>query len=372
MKVLMISTSYPEDERDWRGVFIRHLAGGVARRPDLLLSLWAPPGKLPPRVESVTTATEAAWLGSLMKAGGISHLMREKGWRGFDAPLRLLRMLWNTYRRETSADLYHVNWLQCALPLPADGKPVVVSVLGNDLNLLRIPGMRHLLRRTFLNRPVALCPNAEWMVPVLERAFGDLAEVIPVSFGIDSTWYDVQRTIVEPAEWIAVTRLTANKLGPLFEWSEPLFRHGGRTLHLLGPMQEQIAIPDWVRWHGPATPEELATHWFPRAQGLITLSTHSEGRPQTMLEAKAASLPIIASDMPAHATMIENGVDGFLCSDPTGYANAIAALEDGRTNISVGEQARKDALAKFGTWDDAGARYATIYHRLMTRAGRGH
>jgi glycosyltransferase involved in cell wall biosynthesis len=371
MKVLMVSTSYPEDERDWRGVFIRNLAGGISRLPDIMLRLWAPPGVLPPHVDSVTTATEATWLGDLMQAGGISHLMREKGWRGADAPLRLLRMLWQAYRREKDVDLYHVNWLQCALPLPTDGKPVVVSVLGNDLNLLRLPAMRHLLRRTFRNRPVALCPNAEWMVPVLERAFGDLVEVVPVSFGIDTTWYDVERNAAEPPEWIAVTRLTANKLGPLFDWSEPLFRNDGRTLHLLGPMQEQVAIPDWVRWHGPATPAELAIHWFPRAQGLITLSTHSEGRPQTMLEAKAATLPIIASDMPAHATIIRHGVDGFLCSDPANYASAIAALEDPGWNRSVGDRAREDALATFGTWDDAGARYASIYGRLVARADQG-
>ena len=368
MKVLMVSTSYPEDERDWRGVFIRHLAGGISRLPDLALRLWAPPGALPPRVESATTTVEAAWLGDLMKAGGISHMMRESGWRGADAPLRLLQMLWRAYRREEDADIYHVNWLQCAIPLPSDGKPVVVSVLGNDLNLLRLPGMRHLLRRTFRNRPVALCPNAEWMVPVLERSFGDLAEVVPVSFGIDTAWYDIERSTTSPPEWIAVTRLTANKLGPLFEWSEPLFRDDRRTLHLLGPMQEQVAIPEWVRWHGPATPAELASHWFPRAQGLITLSTHSEGRPQTMLEAKAAALPIIASDMPAHATIIQQGVDGFLCSDPAGYTSAVTALEDAGLNGLTGNRARESALAAFGTWDDAAARYATIYRRLLARA----
>lgn len=368
MKVFMVSTSYPADEKDWRGVFIRHLAGGIGRLPDTQLSLWAPPGALPVGVASTTTVAEAVWLGELMQAGGISHLMREKGWRGADAPIRLLSMLWRAYRRENDADIYHVNWLQCALPLPEDGKPVVVSVLGNDLNLLRLPGMRQLLRRTFRGRPVALCPNAEWMVPVLEGAFGDLAEVVPVSFGINDTWYDVHRTVDQPPAWLAVTRLTANKLGPLFEWSEPLFRDQPRTLHLLGPMQEQVAIPDWVQWHGPATPAELANRWFPRATGLITLSAHSEGRPQTMLEAQAAALPIVASDMPAHATVVDHGVNGYLCREPAGYAQAVAALENPVVNRAMGEHAREHARAAFGTWNDAASRYADIYRRLVARA----
>lgn len=364
MKTLMTSTSYPADESDWRGVFIRNLAGGLARIPGMELRLWAPPGELPQHVRSTTTPKEARWLGELMAAGGISHLMRKHGLRGANVPFRLLRMLWSAYRRERDIDLYHVNWLQCALPLPSDGKPVVISVLGNDLNLLDIPTVKALLRRTFRGRAVAICPNAEWMVPKLEAAFGDVARIVPVSFGIDPIWYDVVRQPQSHPEWIAVTRLTANKLGPLFEWSEPLFRNQPRTLHLLGPMQEQVAIPEWVRWHGAATPAQLASTWFPRAHGLITLSVHAEGRPQTMLEAQAAGLPIVASDMPAHATVVEDGKNGLLCGNPSEYAEAIATLEDPDMNTAFGGAARSAARTAFGTWDDAAGRYAAIYELL--------
>lgn len=364
MKILMTSTSYPADRTDWRGVFIRHLAGGIARVPGAEMRLWAPPGELPENVRSTATAEEARWLGELMAAGGVSHLMRERGLRGISVPLRLVRMLWRAYRRERDVDIYHVNWLQCALPLPSDGKPLVISVLGNDLNLLGIPTMRTLLRRVLKGRAVAICPNAEWMVPRLEAAFGDMARIVPVSFGIDPLWYDVVRQPQSHPEWIAVTRLTANKLGHLFEWSEPLFRNQPRTLHLLGPMQEQVAIPEWVRWHGAAAPAQLASTWFPRAHGLITLSVHAEGRPQTMLEAQAAGLPIVASDMPAHATVVEHGKNGFLCGDPSGYAEAIAALENPDLNTAFGAAARSAARAVFGTWDDAANRYAAIYELL--------
>lgn len=364
MKTLMTSTSYPADQTDWRGVFIRHLAGGLGRIPGMELRLWAPPGDLPDNVQSTVTPEEARWLGELMDAGGVSHLMRERGLRGANVPLRLLRMLWNAYRREQDIDLYHVNWLQCALPLPADGKPVVVAVLGNDLNLLRIPTVRSFLRRTFKKRPVAICPNAEWMVPTLESAFGDVARIVPVSFGIDPVWYDIVRKPRANPEWIAVTRLTANKLGSLFEWSEPLFRDQPRTLHLLGPMQERVSIPEWVQWHGATSPSQLASVWFPRAQGLITLSVHAEGRPQTMLEAQAAGVPIVASDMPAHATVVDHGKNGFLCGDRSSYADAITSLEDPATNAAFGALARSRARNVFGSWDDAAKRYADVYRLL--------
>lgn len=364
MNIFMTATSYPSDTSDWRGVFIRHLAGAIGKRDDVTLRLWAPPGELPPQVSYAALHDEAEWLDALMKAGGISHLMRARGWRGAATPLTLLRMLHAAYRRERQTDLYHLNWLQTALPLPADGKPAVISVLGNDLNLLRLPLMKAFLRRKMHGRRVALCPNAEWMVPVLESAFGDVSTVVPISFGIDDRWYAIARRPTTPPKWIAVTRLTQNKLGPLFDWSEALFRNQGRELHLFGPMQEETRVPDWIHYHGAATPDSLATEWFPQAQGLITLSTHAEGRPQTMLEAMASGLPIIASDMPAHASIVDHGVTGMLCNDPSSYAEAVSRLEDPALQASVSVEARAWAQRSFGSWDDAASRYAAVYALL--------
>ena len=190
-----------------------------------------------------------------------------------------------------------------------------LRVLGTDLKILQLPLMKSVLRRVMRQRCSDHLPNAEWMEAPLQAAFGDVARIQPVVFGIDPVWYAVQRQpSAERPVWLAVTRLTRDKLGPLLEWSEPLFKGQGRQLHLLGPMQEQVALPDWVHYHGPATPEAIAGQWFPQAHGLVTLSRHAEGRPQVMLEAMAAGLPIIASEMPAHADLVQPGSTGELCA----------------------------------------------------------
>ena len=366
MNVLCVATSYPADKQDWRGVFIHHLVHALARKQALQLSVWAPPGILPTNVRYAANTEEQAMLAGLMADGGIAHLMRSGRPAALGKPWQLLRMLRSLYRRENATDLYHLNWLQTALPLPANGKPALITVLGTDLKLLKLPLVTRLLRRVMRKRAVTICPNAEWMQAPLQAAFGDLAHVQPVVFGIDPVWYAVQRkpNADQPA-WLAVTRLTRDKLGPLLEWSEPLFKGQARQLHLLGPMQEQVPLPDWVHYHGPATPEQLATRWFPRAHGLVTLSKHAEGRPQVMLEAMAAGLPIIASNMPAHASLVQEGSTGALCSDPAGYSSALQTLEDPATNLQYGSNARAWVLQEVGTWDDCAGRYLALYNTLL-------
>jgi hypothetical protein len=363
-RIMLVATSYPRDLGDWRGLFIRHMADALGRRGELDVGMWAPPGERLEAVRDLTNDADRAWLARLMDAGGIAHLWRRAPLRGPIEALSLLRRLHRAYRQH-DADLRHVNWLQNALPLPADRCPLLVSALGTDMKLLALPLVRQRLRRVFGQRATAIRPNAEWMVEPLRQAFGDVADVRFLSFGIDPAWFEVNRAPATPSRWLAVTRLTRGKLGPLLERGARWFATGERELHLFGPMQEQVEVPDWVHYHGPIGPEALRRDWFPTATGLVTLSRHAEGRPQVMLEAMAAGLPILASDMPAHANFLRHGDSGWLC-DPSGdLAPALEALEDPARNAAIGHAAREWVAREVGTWDDCAARYVDSYRMLL-------
>ncbi len=365
LKVLMTSTSYPENAQDWRGRFIANLAAGLARRDDINLSLWAPPGELPPQVTSTTTTEEGAWLQQLSRTGGIAHLLRQHKASAVISATGLLVRLYKAYRR-TPIDVAHINWLQNALPLWGTKTPAVISVLGSDFGLLRLPGMRALLRAVFRQRRVILAPNAEWMCPTLENAFGDLAEIRAIPFGVDAPWFRVQRKPFDDGQhhWLAVTRLTKNKIGDLFTWGERLFGQQ-RHLHLFGPMQEEMELPAWVSYHGPTHPAELLENWFPKAAGLITLSRHDEGRPQVMLEAMAAGLPVIASDLSAHRDIVRHRETGWLTISQESLREGLGWLENTAQNRATGEAARTWVKENIGTWDDCAARYVTAYRQLL-------
>lgn len=364
--VLMVSTSYPADRSDWRGVFIRHLSEALARRNDLRLKLWSPPGEMPTNVTYEANAVERRWLAKLMAAGGIAHLIRQGGVRALVAPLHLLLLLRAVYERNSDTLLYHVNWLQSALPLPRKGRPVLVTVLGTDLQLLKLPMVRPLLRRVFRSRQTMICPNADWMLPTLIAAFGDVAQVKCIPLGIAPAWFHVMRSPQpDTKRWLAVTRVTRGKMGDLLEWCATSFGTASRELHLFGPMQEPMDLPSWVHYHGPATPEELRENWFPRAAGLITLSRHAEGRPQVMLEAMAAGLPIVASNIPAHANFLVHDETGLLCSRAEDVPGLLARVEDPLHGARMAAAALGWVKREVGTWDDCAERYVSAYRELL-------
>lgn len=367
IKVLMISTSYPKNLKDWRGLFIRHLADAIARNSDTNLRLWCPPGEVHPEARLDLLENERNWLEWLSENGGIAHLVRSHSLQSVLAPIMLLRLLRRAYTRNQDCDVYHINWLQNALALPDNNKPLLLTALGTDMKLLRVPLVRGALRRKLKRHRSVICPNAAWMLQPLRKAFSDIAEIEHVPFGIDPCWYEINRPEDAPAtfRWLAVTRITRAKIGPLFDWGERWFRKPGRELHLFGPMQESFEIPSWVHYHGPVSPHTLCDLWFPRAAGLISLSRHDEGLPQVMLEAMASKLPIIASTgVAAHEELLSNQTTGRLCDGAEQLGRILDELEIWPDNRHIGEAARVRAAESVGTWDDCAGRYIRLYKYL--------
>lgn len=360
----MVSTSYPLHEKDWRGRFIYDMAAALGKQPSQQLSLWAPAGPLPPGVACALLPGDAEWLAKMLAQGGIAHLLRTRKLSALTYGAGLLHRL-NRAIKRTPTDVIHINWLQNALALWGTSTPAVVTVLGSDFRLLALPGMRQALRHVLKQRHAVLAPNAEWMAPELNRAFGDIADIRPVPFGVEAGWFDIQRRPQGSAKkWLVVSRLTRGKLGKLFEWGEGLF-NGDNELHLFGPMQEQISLPAWVHYHGSTHPAALRDQWFPAAAGLITLSRHDEGRPQVMLEGMSAKLPVIASDLPAHRDLIRHGETGWLVTSQNAFADAMNFLGDPVQNVRMGEAGRDFILGQVGTWEDCANRYLSLYSEIL-------
>lgn len=98
---------------------------------------------------------------------------------------------------------------------------------------------------------------------------------------------------------------------------------------------------------------------------LFAFSSTTDTQGLVILEAKSAGLPVVSVDAFGPATVVRDGVDGFLVpNDPAPFAAALARLiRDRALRRQMGERAREDAL-RFSPAAMT-ARYEALYERVV-------
>jgi glycosyltransferase involved in cell wall biosynthesis len=84
-----------------------------------------------------------------------------------------------------------------------------------------------------------------------------------------------------------------------------------------------------------------------------------------MLEAMAAGLPVIASDLPAHRDIVQHRATGWIAGTPDELREGLAWLDDSANNLHAAQDARRWVRETIGTWSDCAGRYAAAYQTLL-------
>jgi glycosyltransferase involved in cell wall biosynthesis len=146
------------------------------------------------------------------------------------------------------------------------------------------------------------------------------------------------------------------------------------TIAGMGPDEDELkrrwAFNRGVRWMGALTNAALQDLYA--EQDVFVLPTRFEGFPVAMVEAMAAGLPVIVSDIPSGVPeVLDDQVNGERppVGDVAAFAAAIERLDRDRGRLeAMGARARQDVERRFDIRDRAAgyqalyARWAELYH----------
>jgi len=126
----------------------------------------------------------------------------------------------------------------------------------------------------------------------------------------------------------------------------------------LEKLVKERGLEDAVSFEGWLSRGETAAAY--RQAFLLVNLSHYEGMPNVVLEALASGLPVVGSNIPGNAELIEDGSTGFLFKleeHPAKIAERIVILStDPGRRKAMGISARESVAAKY-TWEQVGAMY---------------
>lgn len=106
------------------------------------------------------------------------------------------------------------------------------------------------------------------------------------------------------------------------------------------------------------------------AADILVISSHSEGRPNTMYEAMASGLPVVATEVGGIPEVIQNGENGVLVP-PRSPMMLRSALQDLLKNekllTKLANQGRKTIEQNKLTWEEHARRLIEVYKKVLKR-----
>ncbi len=259
------------------------------------------------------------------------------------------------------------------------GLPYLVSLRGGDVpglvpEVSRTHRRIRLLRRGILNSAQAIVANSHGLAQLSEKT--DPFPVAVVPNGVDaSMFHPPDSRPSDPEDKLQVLfagRLHSQKnLGLLFEEVARLRNEGASdfSIHVAGdgPLRESwrdhaanLGIGDCTIWHGWLTRPKLIA-LYQRADCFVNPSLY-EGMPNTVLEAMACGLPVIASRIPGHDALVTDGETGvlFALEEPSRLGRALEGfLRDRTAARRMGAMGRAQVLKSF-SWSAAAKRYLDL------------
>jgi glycosyltransferase involved in cell wall biosynthesis len=300
------------------------------------------------------------------------------GTRWIRVPLRLLHAAWSTAHVPRldwlvpAADIVHTDLL-----VPPTKRPVVVTVY--DLDAVQHPDLH----------PARSVQNQQAMLDSLVRAAAVVAISQTTADALHGRGVPGDRIVVAPSGLTPLPDAAPARLAGaeryvlhvgslhrrkgldvlLTAWAAAAVPHdvvlvlagpNGNAADALRAQAAELGLGDRVRWEGRVDDARLASLYA--GASAACFPSRSEGFGLPVLEAMAAGIPLVASDIPAFREVAAGAGILVPVDDAGALSDAIAGVLAG--DVSVGQRVRvgRERAALF-TWDACASRTVQAYER---------
>jgi glycosyltransferase involved in cell wall biosynthesis len=133
----------------------------------------------------------------------------------------------------------------------------------------------------------------------------------------------------------------------------------------LKQLAKDLGVSDIIEFTGPKYGAALREYY--RTSDIFVYTSLSENFGQTILEAGAAGLPLICTNVGIAPEIIKNGKNGFIVKgNPEEIANKIIILSDGKKRERFGKITR-DIVKKNFDWKTIIDKYVRIYNSVLKK-----
>ena len=126
-----------------------------------------------------------------------------------------------------------------------------------------------------------------------------------------------------------------------------------------------LGLDKRVCFVGHVSPKKIPD-WLNKAD-VFVMTSRSEGRPNAILEAMAAGLPIVGSDIPGIRELIIHDVNGMLfpVNNIDALIDCLLPLREQNLRRRLGEASRQSIIKRGLTWENTAILYMQQFEQLI-------
>lgn len=392
MRIAVLTTSFPRSPDDEAGIFIRHMIEAQSKLGSRGFIL-VPKDSAEPSEENCGGFQIRRYRygvfakGALAFGAGIIPNLKARPILLFQIPGLLFGMLLTLFKLRHEVEVIHANWIPSGLVAVVAKlilrKPYVITIRGEDYRLLVNPLFR-LVSKLLLYQASAITSVNQSFLKQLGLKFEKVKDklfFVPNGVNQPNISPDLLKDFVQknklnhntPYLIFIGTVIPRKRLEILVDLLKLLPDYNliicGRCNDnaYFEKIQTQIKLEnlqDRIQFVGPVIPSEIP--YYLKLSRAYVSASEFEGRSNSILEALAAGIPVIASDIEGHREVVQDNVNGYLFDVNQLQPIALKIQELMKDPVSQ-QRIKSNAIKSVETfsWESCASNYLKVFESTV-------